>query len=185
MGNPADVLEEQKKVDSQQKSRSRKIAINDTLIISMEVKGLLMQSTKRSNNVLQSLLLGIMSLLAVGMLAACGGYDPNTAQSSSAVAAPQTTAQGGSGGNKSISFPVVPAAAAIQKCLPHARGEATILPDELNDTMKFQVYNLAPKQKYTLFVLQLPNKPFGVSWYQGAIFTDGDGNGSVIVRGIF
>jgi hypothetical protein len=143
-----------------------------------------MQLTKRSTNVMQSLLLGIMSLLAVGMLAACGGsYDPNSAQSTNAVA-PQAKAQGGAGSNHTFSFPVVPAAAAIQQCLPHARGEATILPDALNDTMNFKVYNLAPKQKYTLFVTQLPNKPFGISWYQGAIFTDGDGNGNVIVRGI-
>jgi hypothetical protein len=118
-----------------------------------------MQSTKRSNNVMQSLLLGIMSLLAVGMLAACGGsYDPNNTQSST-LAAPQANAQGGPGGNHTFSFPVVPAAAAIQQCLPHARGEVTILPDALNDTLNFKVYNLAPKQKYTLFVTQLPNKP--------------------------
>jgi hypothetical protein len=126
-----------------------------------------------------------MSVFAVGLLAACGGsYDPNTTQGQNALA-PQTQSQGGAGGNRTFSFPVVPAAAAIQKCLPHARGEATILPDAFNDTMNFKVYNLAPKQKYTLFVTQLPNKPFGISWYQGAIFTDGDGNGNVIVRGIF
>ena len=143
-----------------------------------------MQLTRRSN-VMKSLFLSVMSLFAVGLLAACGGsYDPNTAQGQNALA-PQTQSQGGVGGNRTFSFPVVPAAAAIQKCLPHASGEATILPDAFNDTMNFKVYNLAPKQKYTLFVTQLPNKPFGISWYQGAIFTDGDGNGNVIVRGIF
>src|SRR6266567_1691046 len=143
-----------------------------------------MQLTSRSN-VMKSLLLSVMSLFAVGLLAACGGsYDPNTTQGQNALA-PQTQSQGGAGGNRTFSFPVVPAAAAIQKCLPHASGEATILPDAFNDTMNFKVYNLAPKQKYTLFVTQVPNKPFGVSWYQGAIFTDGHGNGNVIVRGIF
>ncbi|MBV9616553.1 MAG: hypothetical protein JO031_13955, partial [Ktedonobacteraceae bacterium] len=87
-------------------------------------------------------------------------------------------------GDKAFSFPVVPAGAAIKKCLPYARGEATIVPDAFNDTMLFQVHGLAPNQKYTLFVTQFPNKPFGISWYQGAIETDRYGDGNVIVRGI-
>jgi hypothetical protein len=127
----------------------------------------------------KNLLPALMSLFVVAMLAACGGsYSVDTTQGQNPLASQATQK------NPSLTFPVVPASAAIQKCLPQARGEATILPDAFNDTMNFKVYNLAPKQKYTLFVTQVPNKPFGISWYQGAIFTDNDGNGNVIVRGI-
>jgi hypothetical protein len=37
----------------------------------------------------------------------------------------------------------------------------------------------------TLFVIQQPNSPFGVSWYQRDITTDNKGNGEVRVIGIF
>jgi hypothetical protein len=36
-----------------------------------------------------------------------------------------------------------------------------------------------------LFVIQVPNKPFGVAWYQSDLNTDSTGAGSATVRGIF
>jgi hypothetical protein len=139
-----------------------------------------MKSTGRIKN----LLFGSFSLLIMAILAACGSDPAATTIPSSAATQAQGQASSSQGKGATTKFAVVAAGAAIQKCLPHARGEVTVLSDNLNDTMKFNVYSLAPKQKYTLFVTQLPNKPFGISWYQGAIFTDGDGNGSVVVRGI-
>jgi hypothetical protein len=44
---------------------------------------------------------------------------------------------------------------------------------------------LAPSTDYDLFVIEIPNKPFGISWYQSDLQTDSHGNGSVSVRGIF
>jgi hypothetical protein len=44
---------------------------------------------------------------------------------------------------------------------------------------------MPPNNAFALFVLQQPNGPFGVSWYQGDIDTDRYGRGQVQVRGIF
>src|SRR5437763_667071 len=66
-----------------------------------------------------------------------------------------------------------------------AKEGRLLIRDYTQDIINVKYYNLAPNHKYILFVTQFPNNPFGISWYQGAIFTDGDGNGNVIVRGIF
>lgn len=73
----------------------------------------------------------------------------------------------------------------ISACLPKAKGTVTITPNSLNDTMKVSVSGLAPSTGYDLFVIQLPNKPFGVSWYQSDLQTDSTGAGSATVKGIF
>ena len=73
----------------------------------------------------------------------------------------------------------------ISACLPKAKGTVTITPNSLNDTMKVNVSGLAPNTGYDLFVIQLPNKPFGVAWYQSDLQTGSTGAGSVTVKGIF
>jgi hypothetical protein len=73
----------------------------------------------------------------------------------------------------------------IASCLPHARGEATIIPGSLNDVMKVSVWGLPANSDFDLFVIQLPNKPFGVSWYQTDIETNAHGRGSARVQGVF
>ncbi|MBO0783374.1 MAG: hypothetical protein J2P37_31565, partial [Ktedonobacteraceae bacterium] len=100
----------------------------------------------RRNHFFKRLLPGVLSLLVIGLLAACSSPDINATQSQNPLL----------NGNQPFTFPVVPAGTAIQKCLPSARGEVSIIPDKFNDTMNVQVYGLAPKQKYTLFVTQLP-----------------------------
>jgi hypothetical protein len=73
----------------------------------------------------------------------------------------------------------------IAACLPKAKGTVTITPNSLNDTMKVSVSGLAPNTGYDLFVIQLPNKPFGVAWYQSDLQTGSTGAGSATVKGIF
>ncbi|GCE27496.1 hypothetical protein KDA_29800 [Dictyobacter alpinus] len=58
-------------------------------------------------------------------------------------------------------------------------------PGKLNDEMKVYVTGLAANTEYDLFVTEVPNKPFGISWYQSDLDTDAHGNGSLVVRGIF
>jgi len=73
----------------------------------------------------------------------------------------------------------------ISACLPKAHGSATIVPLPQNDLMTLSVDGLNPNTEYALFVIQVPNKPFGISWYQSDLVTNGGGYGSVQVRGIF
>jgi len=77
------------------------------------------------------------------------------------------------------------ASAGITKCLPHARGQATITPTALNDVMKVTLWGMPANSDFDLFVIQLPTKPFGVSWYQSDIHAGATGSGSATVRGIF
>jgi hypothetical protein len=108
-----------------------------------------------------------------------------------AVAAGLTAAAGATGGAggqgraaQTFSFKLVPSPG-ITACLPHASGRATITTGRLNDTMKVTVSGMPSHAGFDLFVIQTPNKPFGVSWYQSDVNAGEDGRGSATVKGIF
>ena len=50
--------------------------------------------------------------------------------------------------------------------------------------MDVTVWGLPPNTDFDFFVIQVPNKPFGLAWYQGDIETnkDGKGNGRFVGR---
>ena len=73
----------------------------------------------------------------------------------------------------------------IGKCLPYARGQAWITPGSLNDVMRVRLWGMPANSDFDLFVIQYPNKPFGVSWYQSDINVGANGSGTAIVQGIF
>jgi hypothetical protein len=70
-------------------------------------------------------------------------------------------------------------------CLPNAHGTVTIVKGSLNDTMTVTVHGLPRNTGFDLFVIQVPNKPFGVAWYQSDLRTGSHGSGTVTVKGIF
>lgn len=113
-------------------------------------------------------------VLALVALAACGTTG----------AVPTSTTDVNADTSGGFHFNLV-ASPGIAACLPHASGKAVIVKGDLNDLLVVNVSGLAPKTGYDLFVTQLPNKPFGIAWYQSDLETDGHGNGSVSVRGIF
>jgi hypothetical protein len=84
----------------------------------------------------------------------------------------------------SFSFALKPSPG-IASCLPHAGGEVTITPGPLNDLMKVSVHGMPRNTGFDLFVIQLPNKPFGVAWYQTDVNAGRNGSGSATVRGVF
>jgi hypothetical protein len=86
-------------------------------------------------------------------------------------------------GSSGFSFKMVRTPGAT--CLPHAGATVKITRGDLNDTMTVSVHGLPANTGFDLFVIQTPNKPFGVSWYQSDVQTDKHGNGTVTVRGIF
>ncbi len=88
-------------------------------------------------------------------------------------------------GEKKFEFNMVPSSAAISACLPQASGEVTIETGGLNDKMEVRVTGLAPNTGYDLFVIEVPNSPFGISWYQSDLQTDEHGRGHAKVRGVF
>ncbi len=70
-------------------------------------------------------------------------------------------------------------------CLPHAGASVRITRGALNDTMTIKVHGLPKGTGFDLFMIQTPNKPFGVAWYQTDVKTDSHGDGTATVRGIF
>lgn len=75
--------------------------------------------------------------------------------------------------------------AGISACLPHARGRVTITRGDLNDKMHISLHGMPRRTSFDLFVIQVPNKPFGVSWYQTDVNVGRRGNGTATVRGVF
>ena len=97
-----------------------------------------------------------------------------------ASAAPVTSARA----SGPFTFSLVPSPG-IKSCLPHAGGRVTIVPGAQNDTMHVSVFGMPRNSEFDLFVIEQPNKPFGVSWYQTDVNADRHGFGQATVRGIF
>lgn len=96
-----------------------------------------------------------------------------------ASAAPVNTAA-----SRPFTFAMVPSPG-ISSCLPHAHGSVTIIPGSENDLMNITISGMPSHAEFDLFVIETPNKPFGVSWYQTDVDADGHGVGHASVRGIF
>jgi hypothetical protein len=126
----------------------------------------------------KGLALVALAIMAVASLSAFTRH-----ASASAISA--SNAQGNAQPDKSsFKFSMVPSPN-IAGCLPHASATVTIKPNSLNDKMTINATGLAPNTGYDLFVIELPNKPFGVAWYQSDLQANSSGAGSVTVQGIF
>ena len=84
-------------------------------------------------------------------------------------------------------FEMVRSESAVAKdCLKKASATVQIRSTaEGNQIMDVTLNHAAKNTAFTLFVLQQPNDPFGVAWYQGDIDTDNQGNGKGRFIGIF
>jgi hypothetical protein len=85
-----------------------------------------------------------------------------------------------------VQFDMARSAAAVKSgCLPDAQAHVRV--EQLGDNERMTVFvsGLPPKADFDLFVTQLPDAPFGVSWYQSDLHTGGDGRGHVSVQGRF
>jgi hypothetical protein len=69
-------------------------------------------------------------------------------------------------------------------CLPDARAKVTVTSKGAVEVMKVHATGLPKRTDFDLFVIQVPNAPFGVSWYQGDLETDqrGVGDGTFVGR---
>jgi hypothetical protein len=86
------------------------------------------------------------------------------------------TADGGT--KKRIAFTMVRSAAAeAAGCLPDATGSVTIDSKGAVEELRVTVEGLPPNVDFDFFVIQVPNAPFGLAWYQGDVETDHNGKG--------
>jgi hypothetical protein len=67
---------------------------------------------------------------------------------------------------------------AFPKAVPKATGQVTIRSIGPVEIMNVSVSGLPAFTDFDFFVIQVPNPPFGLAWYQGDIQTDILGNGS-------
>ncbi|MBZ5570283.1 MAG: hypothetical protein LAO09_00205 [Acidobacteriia bacterium] len=70
-------------------------------------------------------------------------------------------------------------------CLPAAQGRVTIHDLGPVQNMHVEVGGLPANTEFATFLIQVPNKPFGLVWYQGDIITDRHGHGIGDFTGIF
>jgi len=77
---------------------------------------------------------------------------------------------------ENLTFPMQVSSGAAS-CLPFAQGRVTVSHVGPVENLHVEVYGLRPNTDYDLFVIQTPEKPFGLSWYQGDIETDASGVG--------
>src|SRR5262245_54820050 len=70
-----------------------------------------------------------------------------------------------------------PALDAVPDCVPNASGSVSIQPGNQAEILRINVKGLPPKTNFDFFVIQVPNGPFGMSWYQGDLDTNGRGVG--------
>jgi hypothetical protein len=68
-------------------------------------------------------------------------------------------------------------AATAAGCISTAKGRVTITSLGPVENMHVEISGLPKNTGFDLFVIQLPDKPFGLSWYQGDIETDSNGLG--------
>lgn len=121
---------------------------------------------------------------ALALTAVAAGAVAASLSLTGASAAPVTSVAAAAGSGHAFTFGLVPSPG-IKSCLPHARGEVSVVPGSLNDLMAVEIHGMPANSDFDLFVIQQPNKPFGVSWYQTDVHADSHGDGFVTVRGVF
>jgi hypothetical protein len=74
-------------------------------------------------------------------------------------------------------FPLVRPAVLGQSCAPQAKGKVRITTLGNVEVMDVKIEGLPKNTEFDVFVIQVPNFPFGLSWYQGDIQTNHKGKG--------
>ncbi len=99
-------------------------------------------------------------------------------------AASPAAAQGDFINTNRITFDMVRSAAA-GTCLPIASARVTVETTGTAEDMTIHATGLPANTGFDFFVIQVPKAPFGLSWYQGDVQTDGFGEAFQHFRGRF
>jgi len=126
--------------------------------------------------------LGLGSLLALIGAMSLGG-PVRTVAADETVTANETVA---AGFNHRIDFQMVRSAGAVAaNCIPNAHAAVRVVSLGSVEVMTVDIGGLPPNREFDFFVIQNPNAPFGLAWYQGDIETDGQGEGHQLFVGRF
>lgn len=88
--------------------------------------------------------------------------------------------------NTRITFSMVRSAAAAKAgCLPNASARVSVRSLGFAERMQVNVSGLPRNTDFDLFIIQVPNAPFGLAWYQGDVETNRQGRGTSVFVGRF
>ncbi|HKR85230.1 MAG TPA: hypothetical protein VJS37_13820 [Terriglobales bacterium] len=102
-----------------------------------------------------------------------------------AIALVITTPRANAAEGDSTTFNLKVSAGAAACLKPNAGGRVTVSDLGLVQNLHVETANLPPNTEFTVFLLQVPHSPFGLSWYQGDIRTNADGRAVGDFTGIF
>ena len=112
---------------------------------------------------------GLLALLAMSL-----GGPVRTVAADETVAAPETPPAF----SHRINFQMVRSAGAVTaNCIPNAQADVRVSSLGPVEAMTVDIKGLPPNTEFEFFVIQIPNAPFGLAWYQGDIETNGLGQG--------
>jgi len=87
---------------------------------------------------------------------------------------------------KIVQFSMARSANAVAiNCLKNATASVTVTPGGPVDHMRVVANGLPASTDFDLFVIQVPNAPFGFSWYQGDLETNSSGHADQTYVGRF
>jgi hypothetical protein len=137
---------------------------------------------KKTRKVYAGVLLGLGGLLALIGAMSLGG-PVRTVAADDTVTANETVAAGFS---HRIDFQMVRSAGAVAaNCIPNAHAAVRVASLGSVEAMTVDIGGLPPNREFDFFVIQNPDAPFGLAWYQGDIKTDGQGEGHQLFVGRF
>jgi len=136
---------------------------------------------KRQNLISAGVLWGLGGLLAlIGMFL---GGPARTVAADETVAANEPVARAFT---NRIDFQMVRSAGAVAaNCIQNAHAAVRVASLGPVEAMIVDIGGLPPNIELDLFVIQNPNAPFGMAWYQGDIETDANGEGHQLFVGRF
>jgi hypothetical protein len=128
---------------------------------------------------------GAAALAAGGTAWTAAAAQSSTTAAPSSTAAAQSSTTAAPSSTTQTSFEMVRSATAVgANCLKNAEANVTIKSVGPVEVMTVEAKRLPRNTDFDLFVIQVPNAPFGLSWYQGDLQTDrwGQANGTFIGR---
>jgi hypothetical protein len=82
----------------------------------------------------------------------------------------------GAAAGSPVTFKMKPSSASVAAgCLSNAHADVTVTPEGAVEQMTVHAVHLPKNTDFDLFVIQVPNAPFGLSWYQGDLETNNNG----------
>jgi hypothetical protein len=118
----------------------------------------------------------VASVLGLGAALALTAMQPSSGQSLGRSAQP----------GDSVHFSLQRSAAVVgANCLQNAVANVTVTPTGITETMTIKAHHLPANREFDVFVIQVPNAPFGDAWYQGDLESGARGNATGTYVGRF